>query len=347
VPPFSFAAEYRERRTFTNESENMKTSTTISPQSPKKIGAKKSMKSPRVAPSTLVATYTAAAQSIATTRSYDADIRHFKLHGGTIPATPAMVAEYLANFAGALAVATLQRRLIAIHRAHVDIKSPSPIMDPIVKRIMQGIRRTFGTKQRRVTALVKDDLVELMVHIEQQLPMKASRDKALLLIGFAGAFRRSELVGLEYADMIRYDTGLELLLRRSKTDQEGAGRTVFIPYARGNRCPVKALLNWLELAGIVAGALFRPINRHDQIVGSKALTPQAVALIVKSSVRMMAGDVAAEMVAGHSLRAGYCTEAATVGLQPYQIREQTGHKSDLTLARYIRPVAQRKIPSLL
>lgn len=308
---------------------------------------KQQLKTAQAAPSALVATYSAAAQSTATTRSYDADIRHFKQHGGVVPATPAMVAEYLAKFAGTLAVATLQHRLIAIHRAHTDIGLSSPVMDHLVKRTMQGIRRTMGTKQRRVTALVKDDLLEMMGHIDQQLPLKAARDKALLLVGFAGAFRRSELVALRYEDMTYYENGLELLIRRSKTDQEGLGRTVFIPYARGSRCPVKALQNWLDLAGIVAGPLFRPVNRHDQIAGDEALTPQSVALIVKSSVRMRAGDDAAKLVAGHSLRAGFVTAAAMAGLQPYQIREQTGHKSDVTLARYIRPVTKRKIPSLL
>lgn len=325
----------------------MKASKKPSMHSRQPVSTRTPLESQQAATSALVVSYSAAAQSRATTRSYDADIRHFKRHGGTIPATASMVAEYLASFAGALAVATLQHRLIAIHRAHADIDLPSPVMDNLVKRTMQGIRRTVGTKQRRVMALVKDDLLEMMVHIEQQLPLKAARDKALLLIGFAGAFRRSELVALRYEDITHYDNGLELLLRRSKTDQEGAGRTVFIPYARGGRCPVNALKNWLELAGISAGPLFRPVNRHDQIVGDKALTPQSVALVVKASVRAMAGEDAAKMVAGHSLRAGYCTEAAMVGLQPYQIREQTGHRSDVTLARYIRPVAKRKIPSLL
>lgn len=307
----------------------------------------KTIKSSPAALSELVDAYSAAAQSSATKRSYDADLRHFKGHGGTIPASAEMIAAYLAAFAGKSAVATLQHRLIAIHRAHTDHNIPSPVMDRLVKRTMQGIRRTFGTVQRRVKALVKDDLLEMMVHIDQQRPMKAARDKALLLIGFAGAFRRSELVALRCEDITRYDNGIELLLRRSKTDQEGAGRTVFIPYAKGSRCPVKALKNWLELAGITGGPLFRSISRHDKVIGNKALTPQSVALIVKSSVRRMGGDDAAKAVAGHSLRAGYCTEAATVGLQPYQIREQTGHKSDVTLARYIRPVAKRKIPSLL
>lgn len=325
----------------------MKTSKKTPTDLPRILNVKTPLKSSQTASAALVASYSAAAQSSATTRSYATDLQHFRRHGGTIPATAVMLAEYLANFAGTLAVATLQHRLIAIHRAHVDIDVPSPAMDYLVKRTMQGIRRTVGTKQRRVTALMKDDMVELMVHIEQQLPMKAARDKALLLVGFAGAFRRSELVALRYEDMTEFDSGLELALRRSKTDQEGAGRTVFIPYARGSRCPVKALKSWLDLAGVTEGPLFRPINRHDQIVGSKALTPQSVALVVKSSVRMMAGENAAKMVAGHSLRAGFCSTAAEIGLQPYQIREQTGHRSDVTLARYIRPVAKRKIPSLL
>lgn len=305
------------------------------------------LKTTQATPSVLAASFAAAAQSSATTRSYDADIRHFKQHGGVIPATPAIVSEYLAKFAGTHAVATLQHRLIAIHRAHTDNGLPSPAMDNLVKRTMQGIRRTMGAKQRRVKALVKDDLIELLTNVEQQLPLKAARDKALLLIGFAGAFRRSELVALKYEDMTYYDSGLELLIRRSKTDQEGVGRTVFIPYAQGSRCPVKALKRWLGMAGITTGPLFRPVNRHDQIVGTQALTPQSVALIVKSSVRMRACDGAAKLVAGHSLRVGYCTEATMSGLQPYQIKEQTGHKSDTTLARYIRPVAKRKLPSLL
>lgn len=325
----------------------MKTSSNAPTNPSKSVQAVPPIITPQAAPSALVVSYSAAAQSNATTRAYDADIRHFKRHGGAIPASAAMVAEYVASFAGILAVATLQHRLIAIHRAHADQGLESPMKDHLVKRTMQGIRRTLGTKQRRVTALVKDDLLEMMVHIDQQTPMKAARDKALLLIGFAGAFRRSELVALQYEDMAQFEGGVELLIRRSKTDQEGAGRTVFIPYARGGRCPVKALRSWLKLAGIATGPLFRPISRHDKVVGSKALTPQSVALIVKSSVCKMAGDEAAKMVAGHSLRAGYCTEAANIGLQPYQIREQTGHRSDVTLARYIRPVAKRKIPSLL
>lgn len=332
---------------FSQDEANMKPSKISSTSKTELARSSGSPKACQAQPSALVASYSAAAQSDSTTRSYDMDIRHFKLHGGAIPATPTMVAEYLARFAATLAVATLQHRMIAIHREHTDHGLQSPVVHPLVRKTMKGIRRTLGIRQRRVTALVKDDLLEMCVHVDQQMPMKAARDKALILTGFAGAFRRSELVALKYEDMTRFDGGIELLLRRSKTDQEGAGRTVFIPVASGNRCPVKALDHWLALAGISSGPLFRPINRHDHIVGSKGLTPQSVALIVKAAVRKTSGEEAARNVAGHSLRAGYCTEAATIGLQPYQIREQTGHKSDATLSRYVRPIARRKIPSLL
>ena len=131
---------------------------------------------------------------------------------------------------------------------------------------------------------------------------------------------------------------------RSKTDQEGAGRTCFIPYANGDRCPIKALKQWQELTGIRSGWLFRAVDRHDN-VSEKPLSAQSVALIVKDAVRRVGGDPSA--VSGHSLRAGYCTQAAMAGLQLWQIRDQTGHTSDLMLARYIRPVAKRKLPSLL
>ncbi len=291
--------------------------------------------------------YTQASQSASTTRSYAQDVRHFKSNGGEIPATPEMVAEYLAKFAGALAVATLAHRLIAIHRIHVDRGLISPVKDRLVKRTMQGIRRTIGVAQRRVRALVKDDLLELLVAVEKQKPMKAARDKVVLLLGFAGAFRRSELVALQVEDITPHAHGLEFLLRRSKTDQEGEGRTVFVPIARSEeRCPVKALQRWLELARIGTGPLLRRVDRHDR-VSHTALTPQSVALIVKSTVRKAKGGDAARLVSAHSLRAGFVTEAATVGMQTSAIMGQTGHKSLEMVFRYVRPVQRRQIQSLL
>ncbi|PIL44595.1 integrase [Massilia eurypsychrophila] len=275
-------------------------------------------------------------------------MRHFRQHGGSVPATPEFVAEYLASFAGVLAVATLQHRLIAIHRAHTDLGLESPTMNRMVRLTFLGIKRTFTVKQRRVKALVKDDLLELMVHIDKSKPMRRARDSAVILCGFAAALRRSEIVALRVEDIIAYPNGIELQIRRSKTDQEGAGRAVFIPFARGARCPVKALRHWLALSGITEGPLFRQISRHDQIVGYKALVPKSVALIIKAAVRTMSGDEAAKQVAGHSLRAGFCTEAAEAGVPTFLIAGQTGHKNGSTsLSRYIRPASQRKIPTLL
>lgn len=299
-------------------------------------------------PSALVAGYVEAAQSASTTRSYAQDVRHFKANGGKVPATPEMVADYISRFAGLLAIATLQHRLIAIHRAHTDKALTSPVSDKLVKRTMQGIRRTVGVSQRRVQALVKDDLLEILVLVAKQKPLKAARDKAILLIGFAGAFRRSELVALTVEDITPHAHGIELLIRRSKTDQEGEGRTVFVPLAKSEeRCPVIALRAWLDLAGIGAGALFRQVSRHDRVMKMQALTPQSVALIVKSAVGKAKGVDAAKRVSGHSLRAGFVTEAATVGLQTSAIMGQTGHKSLEMVYRYVRPAEKRRIPSLL
>jgi integrase len=298
----------------------------------------------------LVETYTQAAQSASTTRSYAQDIRHFNENGGKIPATPEMVADYISRFAGILAIATLQHRLIAIHRAHIDRAFTSPVSDKLVKRTMQGIRRTFGAAQRpkRATALVRDDLLELLVLVTKQKPLKAARDKAILLIGFAGAFRRSELVALTVEDITPHAHGIELLIVRSKTDQEGEGRIVFVPLATSeDRCPVRALHAWLELAAINDGPLFRHVNRHDLVVGAKALTPQSVALVVKNSVQRSKGVDAAKNYSSHSLRAGFVTAAAMVGMQTNVIMEQTGHKSLEMVFRYVRPVQKRQIPSLL
>lgn len=298
--------------------------------------------------SSAVDSFTAAAQSAATRRAYAGDLKHFREYGGRIPASPQMVSNYAAKFAGVLAVATIQRRLIAIHQAHTEQGLKSPVMDRLVKRTMQGIRRTFGRAQRRVLALDKTALLEMLVMVNRQKPLKAARDRALLLIGFAGALRRSELVAIQCEDVTRFEAGVEILLKRSKTDQEGVGRTVWIPHAKDSeRCPVAALDQWLELSGIDRGPVFRWVSRHGHLVGEKGLTPQSVALVVKRSVKRVHGAAATKVVSGHSLRAGYCTEAALIGMAPWQIREQTGHKSDVTLAKYIRPITKRKIPSLL
>lgn len=135
--------------------------------------------------------------------------------------------------------------------------------------------------------------------VAKQKPLKAARDCAVLLVGFADAFRRSELVALTVEDITPHAHGIELLIRRSRTDQEGEGRTVFVPLAKSEeRCPVEALQAWLELAGIGSGPIFRRINRHDGLVGDAALTGQSVALILKAAVTSSKGIDAAKIVSG-------------------------------------------------
>ena len=295
--------------------------------------------------STTAEQFMAASQSAATKRAYASDLKHFFAHGGSVPTSPTALAEYLARCADKLSVATLERRVTAIHKAHLQKNLESPARSETVKRVMQGIRRTLGTKQRQVQPMVKDDLLAALVMIDRQkMPIKAARDRALLLVGFASAMRRSELVAVRVEHLTYLANGVEIFLPSSKTDQEAQGRTVFIPYANGERCPVRALVHWLEASEINEGFVFRAVSRHD-CVARDGLSAQSVALIVKASVERVGGNL--KKVSGHSLRAGYCTSAAENGLQPWQIREQTGHKSDVTLAKYIRPIARRKIPSLL
>ncbi|MDN5536924.1 site-specific integrase [Comamonas sp.] len=290
--------------------------------------------------------YMDASQANATKRAYASDLRHFLAHGGVVPCTPKRLAKYLAESANSgLAVATLERRITAIHKAHVDQKQASPTHSEIVRQIMQGIRRTLGTKQRQVKPLTKGDLLTALEAIEKiHMPFRAARDRAILLVGFASAMRRSELVGVRMEHLVFSPAGLEIELPVSKTDQERHGRTVFIPHASGSYCPVKALMHWLKTAGIKTGHVFRPVNRYDGIA-KQGLTPQSVALIVKAAVAHTGADV--QNISGHSLRAGYCTSAAEQGQQSWQIREQTGHKSDMTLAKYIRRTSKKTTPSLL
>ena len=176
------------------------------------------------------------------------------------------------------------------------------------------------------------------------MPVRAARDRAILLIGFASAMRRSELVGVCMEHLTFSLAGLQIELPVSKTDQERHGRTIFIPRANGSHCPVTALMCWLKTADIRTGHVFRSVNRYDGIA-TQGLTPQSVALIVKGAMAQAGAD--ARIFSGHSLRAGYCTTAAEQGLPSWQIRMQTGHKSDVTLARYIRKSDWKKAQSLL
>jgi integrase len=160
------------------------------------------------------------------------------------------------------------------------------------------------------------------------------RDRALLVIGFAGAFRRSELVALDVGDMAETADGLVVTIRRSKTDQEGEGASVGLPYGSDPAtCPVRALRSWLDAAGITAGAIFRPVNRWGEM-GDRRLTGRAVADVVKRTAA--AAGMNAAVYSGHSLRAGLITSAAEADVLERDIMRHSRHKSVPVMRRYIR-----------
>lgn len=266
-----------------------------------------------------------------TRRAYRADIAHFIAWGGTIPTSDVMIAEYLAAHAPSLSVATLTRRLASLSKAHTAKGFTSPTKAELVKSTMRGIKRTHAAPQRLAQPLLVEDLMRVMPMLGND--RKAARDRALLLVGFAGGFRRSELVGLNVEDIEWVRQGLVIHLRRSKTDQEGQGRKIGIPYARGRWCPVECLKSWLREAEIECGPVFRSVTRHDHVC-AKRLSAEAVNGVIKACLKAIGFDP--DEYSGHSLRAGLATSAAKAGVATWKIRQQTGHASDAMLERYIR-----------
>jgi integrase len=249
-----------------------------------------------------------------------------------MPATPATVAAFIAECADTLRVGSIQRRLNAVAEAHKAAGLESPTHSGIVMNTMKGIRRTKGTAPAQKSALLMDNIRAMVDATDAGLI--GLRDRALILLGFAGAFRRSELVGLTVDDCGFGKDGLTVTLRRSKTDQTGAGRKVGIPYGSNpETCPVRNLESWIERAGRSDGPLFRSISRHDQ-VRPRGLSGIGVARVVKKLAQRAGLDTV--KYAGHSLRAGHATSAAIAGASERSIINQTGHRSVQMVRRYIR-----------
>ena len=267
-----------------------------------------------------------------TRTAYLSDLVHFENWGGRIPAAPETIAAYLVAHADALCVATLTRRLAALAKVHRSRGMTNPTSTELVKSTLRGLKRMKGTTQRQAKPLVREDLF-LTLEATTGERLKDVRDRALLLMGFAGGFRRSELVGLNCADIELVRQGIIITLRRSKTDQNGAGRKIGVPYGRTRWCPVAAFEAWMKGSGIIDGSVFRRIDRHS-LIGQERLTGEAVSLIVKE--RLSRAGIDPSGYSGHSLRAGLATSAAQVGVSSWRIRQQTGHASDAMLARYIR-----------
>ncbi len=249
-----------------------------------------------------------------------------------LPSDPASLILYLTELSGKAKVATLTRRLSAISQAHQLAGHPSPTQDARVRTVMAGIRRTKGTAPEAKRPVQVSELKTILESLPASL--LGTRDRALLLLGFSGAFRRSELVALDVEHLTENRDGIVVTISRSKTDQEGQGRTVGIPCGREEAtCPVRALELWRAAGQIETGALFRVMNRHGQVL-PKRLSGEGVALVLKRWVEPLGYDPA--VFAAHSLRSGLATSAAAAGKSERAIMQQTGHKSVAMVRRYIR-----------
>jgi integrase len=250
-----------------------------------------------------------------------------------LPAAPVTVALYASGLAeSGRKVATIEQAVAAITAAHGAAGHPSPRDDANLRLVLRGIRRSVGAAQREAAPVLAGHLRSMLANLPGTLA--AQRDRALLLVGFSGAFRRSELVGLTVGDVAFTADGLEANLRRSKTDQEARGRLVAIPYSGApDLCPVRALRSWLEAAAISEGPLFREVTRHGR-VESAALTGRSLSRIVKKAAA--AAGLEPEAFSGHSLRAGFVTQAKLRGKAEDSIMRQTGHRSVAMLRKYDR-----------
>jgi integrase len=182
-----------------------------------------------------------------------------------------------------------------------------------------------------VSALTHGDLSALILSLGQSA--KDLRDAAILLVGFGGAFRRSELAAMDCHHIEIGERGAVIRIPRSKTDQEGRGRAIRIGRNPAALCPVAALQRWLFKAGITEGPVFRPLMRNGTLREGR-ISSGAIASIVKQRVSEIGRDPSS--YSGHSLRAGFATEAARLGMPKWRIKAQTGHLSDSALERYIR-----------
>lgn len=257
-----------------------------------------------------------------------------------LPATPDTVATYIGELAARASLSTLRRRLVAISQAHSLAGHPSPTKSTTVRMVLRGITRTFADERKTVTRkspLLLDDIRSMMRNLGTHR-LKDVRDRALILLGFAGAFRRSELVALDVVDIMFGTEGAVAHLNRSKTDQAGAGFEKAIPLGRHEEtCPVTALRRWIEATGISEGPLFRAITKGG-VLSHTRLTDRSVSLVLKTLVRKAGLD--GSTISGHSLRAGFVTEALIRGATYAHVQRQTGHKSLNMVGVYDRDKAR-------
>jgi site-specific recombinase XerD len=275
-------------------------------------------------------------RAASTRAAYTADFRIFEPWCAAqglcpMPAIPAAVAAFLADqVARGMKPSTLGRRLAALKHAHKAAGEDSPTADPRVKAVLQGARRTLGVAPRKLAAATSEKTIGMATLVRPGLA--GLRDRAILLLAFSLAARRSELVALDVEDLEECTEGLRVRIRKSKTDQEGAGATVAV--CRGSiACPVTALREYLDGAGITSGPIFRWIRRGNHLT-DRRLSAQSICAIVKKHAAKLGLDP--KQYGAHSMRAGFLTSAAAKGANLFKMMDISRHKSVDTLRGYVR-----------
>ncbi len=277
-----------------------------------------------------------------TVRAYKSDFVNFSIFCSkngfkSLPSDPKIVSLYLTHLSTKnIKMSTIKRRLVSIgviHRLkgyYLDTKHPY-----IIENIM-GIKRRKGTNQKGKKPLLINDLKELINVIDNQnkAQIKILRDRSIILIGFAGGFRRNELVSLNFEDLDFVNEGLKINIKKSKTDQFGEGLVKGLPYFENSKyCPVISLKKWIKISNITSGPLFKRFTKGSNLSKNR-LTDQTVALLIKDYLNLAGKDN--KNYSGHSLRSGFATSAAESGAEERSIMAMTGHKSTEMVRRYIK-----------
>ncbi len=279
--------------------------------------------------------YIAAATSENTRKTYQSAVRRVQQWGLKLPCSEEHILTYLTENAQTLNPRSLSLHLSALSQWHTSQGFNDPTQSLLVKKTMKGIQRKHGKPKQKAKALRLEHIATL-IKILQAKPdsKKKVRDIALILIAFLGAFRRSELVSIQYEDIEWHTDGIVITLPRSKTDQEGEGIARAIPStAQETICPVRALIHWLELSAISEGPVFRSINRWDQL-GEKPLNPGSINQILKL-LGSESGFDFIPLLSSHSFRRGLSTSSAREKVDFELIKKQGGWKNDATVWEYI------------
>ena len=276
-----------------------------------------------------------------TLRAYKSDFKDFAAfcakHGLiSLPTEPKVISLYLTHLSKNSKISTLRRRLVAISMVHKLKGHYLDTKHPIIIENLMGIKRLKGTFQKGKKPILINHLKSIINVINEckiDNIMKL-RDKTLMLIGFGGGFRRSELISIDRDDLEFSSEGLKITIKRSKTDQYGEGMIKGLPYFENKTyCPVENLKNWLEISKIKTGPIFRRFSK-GLILNDKRLTDQSVVLIMKKYLNL--AGIESKNFAGHSLRSGFATVAADAGADERSIMAMTGHKTNQMVRRYIR-----------